>query len=523
MALHLSGDSLDWALLHIERYGDTNIFPRPFEFAAIRHQWDDVKSWLMGRDLLGWTPRQKRSTLTPKGRFSYRVSTQIDPLDSIIYLGLIYEIGNELEAYRVPPEQRIVFSNRFAPTAEGHLYDRSLSWSSFLAKSAELAEHQSTSHVVVADIADFFPRIYQHRVKNSLDGATRRTEHVRVIMKLLRSWSRGVSYGIPVGPTPSLLIAEVTIDDVDQYLRAEGTRFCRYVDDYRIFCDSYRHAYERLARLAELLHQNHGLTLQAGKTSILTVENFRRAYLRTPESVELRSLAMRFDELVNVLDLDTPYEPIDYQELDPNERDLVDRLNLDTLLGAEISSQSPDLALVRFILRRLGQLNHGRFAPMLLEQAERFYPIIPAIIRYVEALTGLPSDRKRELGNRLASLIQNSYISHLPYHKGWLLSPFTSSGDWLENEDRFQQLYNEATDVFSKRKLILAMGRAHKSFWFRSQRDNVLALDPWERRAFLASASCLGTDERRFWYRSLDRDLDPLEKFIVQWAQANPF
>ena len=38
--LKLRNDSLEWALKHIENYGDTDIFPVPFEYEAIRYLWD---------------------------------------------------------------------------------------------------------------------------------------------------------------------------------------------------------------------------------------------------------------------------------------------------------------------------------------------------------------------------------------------------------------------------------------------------------------------------------------------------
>ena len=54
--LLLQNDSLDWALAHVNRYGDTDVFPVPFEYAAIEHDWVNVKTNLTGADVLQWTP-----------------------------------------------------------------------------------------------------------------------------------------------------------------------------------------------------------------------------------------------------------------------------------------------------------------------------------------------------------------------------------------------------------------------------------------------------------------------------------
>ena len=48
--LLLQNDSLDWALAHVNRYGDTDVFPVPFEYAAIEHDWTNVKHSLAGVD-----------------------------------------------------------------------------------------------------------------------------------------------------------------------------------------------------------------------------------------------------------------------------------------------------------------------------------------------------------------------------------------------------------------------------------------------------------------------------------------
>ncbi len=38
--------SLDWALTHVTARGDTDIFPLPFEFSAIKANWDEVRGYL---------------------------------------------------------------------------------------------------------------------------------------------------------------------------------------------------------------------------------------------------------------------------------------------------------------------------------------------------------------------------------------------------------------------------------------------------------------------------------------------
>jgi len=155
--------SLDWALKHIESYGDTNIFPVPFEFEAIRHVWEsDLKSFLHKEDILNWQTRPHRRCLTPKHRYGFRITTQLDPLDAIIFTALVGEIGKDIETSRIPINKKIVFSHRFKPTNDGQMYNPNFNYSAFLTRCATLSKSKTCNYVVLADIADFFPRIYAH-------------------------------------------------------------------------------------------------------------------------------------------------------------------------------------------------------------------------------------------------------------------------------------------------------------------------------------------------------------------------
>jgi hypothetical protein len=78
---------------------------------------------------------------------------------------------------------------------------------------------------------------------------------------------------LPVGGPASRLLAELVLNNVDKLLRSEGVRFCRFVDDYRIFCASKEEAYERLILISDKLF-NEGLSLQKNKTRILTMKEF---------------------------------------------------------------------------------------------------------------------------------------------------------------------------------------------------------------------------------------------------------
>ena len=175
----------------------------------------------------------------------------------------------------------------------------------------------------------------------------------------------------------------------------------------------------------------------------------------------------------------------------------------------------------RFLLRRFGQLNIDRLDDVL-DSVEKFAHLMDSVARYVRELRELTPARAEGIGERVLTVLEHNESIHLEYQRLWLLSIFTKD-DEFDNEDRFQVLLAKWPDAASQRELILALGRAGKSYWFMSRRRQLSDLAPWVRRAFLAGASCLDDDSRPHYYRSLRGGADILERSVIRWALDNPF
>ncbi|MFH1080742.1 MAG: RNA-directed DNA polymerase [Pseudomonadota bacterium] len=521
--IKLSEKMLDWALAHVEQYGDTNIFPVPFEFLAIRHVWDtEVRPFLRSQDIMNWQTRPYRRCLTPKHRYGFRIATQLDPLDTLVFTALVGEIGADIEAVRLPPEKKIAFSNRFKPSESGQMYDPEWTYQRFQDYSTELCALPKYKYIVLADIADFFPRIYSHPLENALEDCTKRKEHVAAIKKLLKSWSFTISVGIPVGIQISMLLAELVLDDVDRGLIDEGAKFCRYVDDFRIFCETEQEAHMQLALLASILYENHALTLQQHKTMILPVATFHNRFLKSEKSTELGSLSTRLHNILKEIGVSDFYQRIEYKDLDSDKQKKVDGLNLVAILKEQIARDDIDIPLTRFVLRRLSQFDDEEGVKFVLKSIDRLYPVFTDVIRYVQDLRTLEASRRHTLGKMLLRLLDGSLVGHLDFHRLWILNTFTKNMEW-DNEDMFAALFKKHTDSFSSRELILALGRAHRTSWFKTRKREIDAFEPWQKRAFIAAASCLPGDEFRHWYKSILAHLDPLEQYIGKWVKDNAF
>jgi len=377
---------------------------------------------------------------------------------------------------------------------------------------------------VIADIADFFPRLYTHRIENALDSALGIGHmHAKALKDLINHWAGSYSYGIPVGSAGARLIAELAIADVDQILLSEGVRYVRYSDDFRIFASSEADAYRQLTLIARALIENHGLTLQQNKTKIVSVEVFRTAYLRENEKRELETLSERFYQLLEEIGIEDTYGDIDYDSLPDEFREAIDRLNLEGILEEQINEEEPDLSLLKFLLRRIGQLGDTDVVDLIFDNFNKFVPVIRETIECLLRLDALPGGTKAKLGTRLVATYRDegSPAAHLEYSRMYMLRPFAVDGEW-NADDQYVKLYNDAVDEFSKRELLLAMGRSRKDFWFRSRKQYLQELPPWLRRAYIYGASCLPAEEYKHWIRGIDGQLDELERAIASWARKSP-
>lgn len=519
----LSEKYLDWALAHVEQFGDTNIFPVPFEFEAIRHVWDtDLKPSLLKQDILTWETRPYRRCLTPKHRYGFRIATQLDPLDTLVFTALVGEIGADIEAARLAVGNKIAFSNRFKPKKSGQMYDPKWTYQAFQDHSVILCLNPKYKYVVLADIADFFPRMYAHPLENALDDCTSKKRHVKAIKSFLKSWSFTISVGIPVGVMISMLLAELVLDDVDRGLLDEGAIFCRYVDDFRIFCETEQEAHERLALLANILYENHALTLQQHKTMILPLPTFQKRFMKSGKMLELKSLSEKLRGILRELGVADPYGRVKYMDLDPEEQKRVNELNLVAILKEQITNDDIDIPICRFVLRRLSQFDDMNGVELVLKHIDRLYPVFTDVIQYLQDLRTLSIEQRHKIGEALLNSLDASLVGHLDFHRLWIFNTFTKNREW-DNEGTFVALFRKYIDSFSRRELIIALGRSHRTSWLKTRKREINALEPWQKRAFIAAASCLPGDEFRHWYRSIFRHLDPLEQAVCKWARDNKF
>lgn len=237
-------DSCRFAVNNVARHGDTDVFPFPIENHILFDLPDAAVDIMEGihdgfAESLKKMPPVRVTSFSAVGYNGFRSATQIDPLWNAYFLALVVDIGQDIEAARLPREKGIVFSYRFMPdTSTWLMFDPNIGWRQY--QDALISKAKQYEFVLACDIADFYPRIYHHRLKNALRKATRKTNIVQRIMALLSRFSEGVSYGLPIGGPAARLLSELLLNRIDRLLLSHGIPYCRFVDDFHLFAIPFR-------------------------------------------------------------------------------------------------------------------------------------------------------------------------------------------------------------------------------------------------------------------------------------------
>jgi hypothetical protein len=528
--LNLRRKSIEWAIRSIIKDFDTYLFPMPFEYDAIKAHEDRVLDYLCSIDVLKNGLREYRTTLTPKSTTGFRVATQMDPLDSIISLAVIYDLSSEIETYRIGSTENKVFSFRIAPQTDGTLYDPAYSWTAFKEHIKRKMDSGDFTYIVSTDISDFYPSIYLHDIETVLGEVTDesgRTSHSTVLLNYVRAMNLNQTHkGLPVGPQFSRPIAELILNDIDRALISRDIEFARYVDDFVIFTKSKGEAYEALSFLAQTLYDRRGLKLNDQKTSIDTIYEYTQKFLRVDDEIIEDSILDSFTELLDELDLDkNPYKEIEPDDLSDEDWERLRSINLGHLLELELRKEEPDAFLVSFVLANLARLDDTDIVDIILSEESilKLFPRLRTIINYLQRVREFSDDQKHIIGAKILDFVINSYVSVLKFNRMWFMHLFTTNNEW-NNSAKFTQIYDLYSDHETRRETILARGRAKDIDFFRQQKYESLDTNSWLRRAFLAAVSCLPKTERNPYYKS--RSLthrDFLDEIIELWAQTNHF
>lgn len=401
--MKLSERILDQALRAAKHHGYGTFFPAPPEFKILTKNWKQIKTELSHLDLDTYNGYPPIRSFAPKSRVAVRRVVLLHPYDFILYTALALSLRDCIAGSRLPADT--VFSYRSEKSPAGRLYE-SVGWRAFKVAAEARATEDPSLFFGITDIADFYPRVYHHRLVNALEAAAAfvekdHKETIRVLEKMLARFSEGTSYGIPIGPPASRVLAEAVLIDIDRTLLSYDIDFIRFVDDFIIFGKSPSESEYGLRVLGENLFAKHGLTLQAAKTKVLPAEECVSRVLRLHSEKE-EARRHLFDLFEN------EYEVVPYEDLDEEQKEEIDALNLSEMLSEALAQdEKVDYAEVDFILRRLSSLRKPELIPIVTENLERFYPVTDALAAFFTKFSDSESVNCEEIAARLLDPIVN--------------------------------------------------------------------------------------------------------------------
>ena len=165
---------IELALLNIDKFGDTDIFPFPIEKQIFFDRKEEVVSHIQKIHadfnlFLDKLPPVNINTFSPVGYTGFRWATQIDPVWNVYFLSLVISIADKIEIERLGTNKKIVHSYRYSPDYKtGTLFNNDINWQSFQRQSLDVLNTDNFQHVVICDIADYYSRIYHHKLENAL-------------------------------------------------------------------------------------------------------------------------------------------------------------------------------------------------------------------------------------------------------------------------------------------------------------------------------------------------------------------
>lgn len=514
---YLSPVSIEWALTNIDKFGDTDLLPVPFEFKAIMHDRVAIVAALSSYDIAKGSVNNNRKLLAPKPGTGFRMVTQLDPNDTIVFLSLIHEESSKLEDSRISEDHRVACSYRINILPDGQLFKAESGWKNFHAHSEELANSGTYNFILTADIADFYNQIYTHRIENGLEVALVSQNKSRIVEKILLEWSAQQSRGIPVGPYPSIILAEICLNDVDSYLIRKGYIFTRYVDDFRIFAKSKEEALRALHDLTAYLYTAHRLTLQGHKTKILSLSDFMEKELVDPEKEELRENIDRINEVLQEYRSGASLPP-DLDEM-PDEDSINEqdrrKIAIDTiamLFDNLLLEEHLQLGLARYLLRRATVLRTKIIFDKVLNNFTRLQPVIRDVCQYL-IKTGSAQDADR-LTTVIKEFLSTSELKFLDYSLEWLchLAILRAKPSLKFLFDICDQRKGDVAD----RNLALLAAELNYLDWVRERKESLRSYPSWIRRAIIKAGAILPPDEKRHWGNAICATSDPIDRAVAR-------
>lgn len=239
----------------------------PYEFELMGDDQDWFKS-IGNRLNVGCVPSETVGISVPKSNRQIRRVNLLSLEDHLVYSALVLECVPKIREVLWWSAGNVRFSNILLDDQSGGNWVEfpMNSWKSFRSQSEEFVKESKC--VVFADIEGFYDNIDIEQLICELEILGVTEDILDLLKRCLYKWNNGSGKGVPQGYSASNILAELYLNSIDYALKCKGFNHVRFVDDFRIFCDSEAEAVDARLTLLELC-MDKGLKLKASKTHIV--------------------------------------------------------------------------------------------------------------------------------------------------------------------------------------------------------------------------------------------------------------
>ena len=222
-----------------------------------------------------YEPTHPTKLFFPKPSGIQRPFTLLTVDDQLLYQALSNLIAERLSAKVSYRYNKIVFGNLYAGKTSSYFFrDWRASYRSFTL-AMRVAFAQGLKYTASFDLTACYDSIDHAVLCHFLKQLRFDQEYCDLLCKLLKHWtetsgSRKPVYhghGIPQGPQPSGLLAEVVLKYFDEADKPKDVRYLRYVDDIRLFARTEQALRQELVKL-DVRSKEVGLFPQSSKIDI---------------------------------------------------------------------------------------------------------------------------------------------------------------------------------------------------------------------------------------------------------------
>ncbi|MEO7505015.1 MAG: RNA-directed DNA polymerase [Sphingomicrobium sp.] len=517
----LSEPSVERAISHVSKVGDTDLFPALPEFQFFTENAQETAVAIMNLGVGSYNPVGAVEVLTPKSNLAFRICHQLTAPDILIYTAAVIEAAPGIQSLRDRVSGEIPFSYKYDPDG-GHLIfakNRGYhDWLGSLSRLGESSPFKDAEPVLETDISDFYQRIYSHRIDNLLANVSAPNRSGDAIKKIISAARSKQSHGIPVGSSASRLLAEGLLTDTNKILIDLELPASRYVDDYRIVANEQHSTHSILCRLAEHLMTTEGLSLNPAKTRVVTTKDIRvqvdKRLTDVFTTAEFRQLRALIDDIYDEQHDDDDVDTVVASNPFISGENILDRLD-------ELKSRGGDNSARRALLKSFSAVRDFDVKRLLRDHNELAYFLPRDFAKAIIYASSENGWNGAEISETVWLLLNTAPISELPYARLWLLHLYARGV--IPADQRLVQLNLRNMSPLEERQLILIRHRLNDRAYFRQARGHLGQLGEWAKPALLIGALCLPVDEYSNWIDSVVPQLaHPMARPFCQWLKGRP-